>query len=312
MKEIKKTVGTFESYDGTRIYYEVRGEGRPLVFCYGLACLINHWSPQVKYFSESYQTIVFDYRGHHASEKPVDSSTLSFDGLAKDIKALIDHLGISKASFWGHSFGVQLLTRYHELYPETVENFVFINGYVANPIKGMFGVDFLPSVFEQFKKTYHNYPELIRMVWRNLIDNPALHPLAALAGGFNLQLTRIKDIEIYARGVAQIDLDVFIALFSSMMDYDGHGALENIKVPTLIVAGNKDGVTPIAAQVELNNRIENSQMIAVPYGSHCTQLDLPELVNLRAEKFLRENGYDKKTEKPRATPPRKRKPKSQN
>jgi len=77
--EISKTTGTFESFDGTKIYYEVRGQGRPIVLCYGLACLINHWTHQIKAFSMDYQTIVFDYRGHHNSDTPVKRENLTID-----------------------------------------------------------------------------------------------------------------------------------------------------------------------------------------------------------------------------------------
>src|ERR1700761_2449896 len=93
-----KATGTFKSYDGTEIYYEIRGKGKPLILNYGIGCLINHWRPQIRYFSESYQVIVYDYRGHHNSEIPKDMSEMSIDALAKDLKALMAHLQIEKAS----------------------------------------------------------------------------------------------------------------------------------------------------------------------------------------------------------------------
>ena len=57
---IEKQTGYFSSFDGTKIYYESRGAGEPIIFVYGIACLINHWHHQLSYFSESYQTITFD------------------------------------------------------------------------------------------------------------------------------------------------------------------------------------------------------------------------------------------------------------
>ena len=60
MKAIKKETGHFKSYDGTSIYYEVRGEGEEaLVLCYGIGCLINHWRHQLNFFPKKYKTICF-------------------------------------------------------------------------------------------------------------------------------------------------------------------------------------------------------------------------------------------------------------
>jgi pimeloyl-ACP methyl ester carboxylesterase len=293
--EIPKRTGTFESFDGTQIYYEERGAGRPIVLCYGIACLMNHWTHQVRYFSQNYRVITFDYRGHHNSGTPTDRSQLTVDALAKDIKGLLDHLEISQASFWGHSYGVQVLLRYYDLFPETVKNFIFINGFASNPIKGMFGAlmgpEAIVKVFKAFQEGYKYAPDFLSAAWRAAVLNPISIPLSALAGGFNLSLTRIKDIEVYARGVAALDIEVFMQLFQQMMDYDGTAVLEKIRVPTLIISGSKDGVTPASHQYAMQKKIKGSELLRVPYGSHCTQLDLPEFVNLRVEKFLNQHLY---------------------
>lgn len=289
--EIDKRTGTFVSFDGTKIYYEVRGHGKPIVLCYGLACLINHWTHQIKTFSRDYQTIVFDYRGHHNSDTPVNRENLSIDAICQDMKLLCDHLGVKRASFWGHSLGVQYLLRLSDMYPEIISNMVFINGFASNPIKGMFGIDALPVLFKLFKDGYHTFPSTLSSFWKAAVTNPIAIPLSALAGGFNTRLTKLKDIEVYARGVASMDLDVFIKLFDQMMTYDATPVLERIKVPVLIISGTKDGVTPFSHQEKMHQKIKGSQFLRVPYGSHCTQLDLPDFVNLRIEKFLDEVGY---------------------
>lgn len=290
--DVEKRTGSFESFDGTRIYYEVRGTGRPMIFCYGIACLMNHWIHQFKYFSKGYQTIVFDYRGHHASGTPNDRDNLTLDAICMDVKALCDHLGIKGASFWGHSFGVQILLRFYDMYPEYVSNMIFVNGFAAKPLKQVLGLDAL-SGLKLFKEAYKKFPETLSLLWKFGVTNPVAIPLSALAGGFNTRLTSLKDIEVYARGVSSMDLDVFITLFERMMDYDGSPVLDRIKIPVLVIGGSKDGVTPIEHQELMHKRIRGSQYLKIPYGSHCTQLDLPDFVNLRADKFLSDLGYAK-------------------
>lgn len=288
MNLIPKTTGTFKSYDGTEIYYEIRGTGKPLILNYGIGCLINHWRPQIRHFAETHQVIVYDYRAHHHSAVPSDLKEMTADALAKDLQALMAHLQIEKASLWGHSFGVQMLMRAYDLYPEIFENLVFINGFVKNPLAGMFGNDLALKIFRTLKSGYETLPETINLFWRLSIQNPLAIPLSALAGGFNLQLTSLRDIEIYARGISGMNLSAFLSLFESMVDYDGSEVLEKINVPTLIIGGKKDSVTPIKTQREMHKRIKDSQLLLVPYGSHCTQLDMPDLVNLRISRFLKD------------------------
>lgn len=287
MSLVPKSTGTFRSFDGTRIYYEVRGEGFPIVLNYGIGCLLNHWRHQIKHFSKDYQVIAYDYRAHHRSEIPEDRANLNCDALAQDLKALLDHLQIQKASLWGHSFGAQMLVRHYDLFPNFAHSLVFVNGFVDNPLKGMFGSEMTSSFFHFFKSGYQILPETLSYLWKQSVQNPVAVQLSALAGGFNLQLTSFKDIEIYARGIASMDLDAFLRLFESMMDYDGHPVLSRIDVPTIVIGGKQDSVTPQKHQRDLHLAIRGSDFFMVPYGSHCTQLDMPELVNLKIERFLK-------------------------
>ena len=291
MNIIKKTTGFAKSYDGTPIFYEIRGEGKPIVLCYGIACLMNHWHNQVKFFSSNYQVIMIDYRGHHQSPIPQQDDHLTVDACVEDVRAVVEHLKISKASFWGHSWGTQILVRAYDLYPEMFANLVTINGFASNPITGMFGSNLPMAGFELMKKTYEQLPETSNYLWKKVVYNPLMLKFTQLAGGFNPHLTAINDIEVYLKGVANINIKVFIKLFDSMMNYDGRPVTERITVPTLIMAGEKDFVTPMKYQESLHKRIRGSEFTKVPFGSHCTMLDMPEFVNLRVEKFLKEHQY---------------------
>jgi pimeloyl-ACP methyl ester carboxylesterase len=291
MKAIQKKTGYFKSFDGTKLYYEVRGEGKPLVLAYGIGCLINHWLPQLKHFSQNYQTIVFDYRGHHQSELPQDWSQLTIDALARDCHALVEHLGISSASFWGHSFGTQVLLRSYDMAPQYFDNLVFINGFATNPIAGMFGNDAATQAFRYIKSGFDFAPETFSYLWEKAINNPLTVQMTALMGGFNINLTQLKDIEIYARGVSLMNLGAFLKLFENMMAYDGRSVFDRIICPTLIIGGKKDSVTPQKHQEDMHLKIKTSQFMMVPYGSHCTHLDMPDFVNLRIDKFLETTLY---------------------
>ena len=287
MDSVLKKSGYFPSFDSAEIYYESRGEGPPLIFCYGIGCLFNHWSPQIKHFAKTHQTFMFDYRGHHKTEVPENKENLTIESLAKDLIALCEYHNIEKADFVGHSFGVQVLLQAYQMKPNLFSKLVFVNGLYRNPFDAMIEVDSLVEIINQAKKIYNQAPSLFSTLWEKGVTNPLLVPLSALTGGFNLSKTALKDIEIYAKGVASIDIRVFITFFEEMIEFNAESTLSKIKVPTLIICGSKDALTPMDEQEKMNEIIPNSELYVVPYGSHCTQLDFPEMVNLKIQKFIK-------------------------
>ena len=286
MTEIGKKTGTFSSFDGTNIYYEVRGDGEPVIFVYGIACLINHWHHQINYFSKSYQTIAFDLRGHHKSSIPIDEKNKTIACTSKDIVHLMDHLKIKKAHFAGHSFGVPVLLDFAANYPDRVKSIALVNGFASNPMNDAFGLGVVDKLYGFIQSQYSNNKLLFDLLWSSAINNPISMWLSGLAGGFNLKLTQFKDIEIYARGVSQISLEIFIPLFGDMMRFDGRRMCQQINSPVLVVGGDHDLVTPLKFQEELHSELKNSEYVVVPYGSHCSQLDFPDYLNLKLEKFF--------------------------
>jgi pimeloyl-ACP methyl ester carboxylesterase len=287
MKLVPKRAGSFRSFDGTSIYYEERGAGFPIILNYGIGCLINHWRHQIRHFSRNFRVIAYDYRAHHRSEMPVQRENLSIDALAQDLKALMDHLEIQKASLWGHSFGAQMLVRHTDLFPGFAHSLVFINGFTRNPLKGMFGNEWAERFFHSFRSGFGKLPETLSYLFKSTVQSSLAIRLSAMAGGFNLKLTSLKDIEIYARGMASMELDAFLELFDNMLQYDGTSFLHRIATPTMVIGGSQDSVTPANHQVKFHELIAGSEFFMVPYGSHCTQLDMPELVNLKIDSFLR-------------------------
>ena len=285
--EISKRVGNFSSFDGTQIYYECRGEGSAVIFIYGIACLMNHWHHQTEHFSKSHETILFDIRGHHKSQTPSSMEQLTVRACAEDVISLIDHLGLKSVHLVGHSFGVPLAILVAAKRTDCVKSVCLINGFAQNPIKGMFGLDVIEPFYQWLSQQYAANRTLVDLLWKNAVNNPLSMWATGLLGGFNLNVTHFKDIEIYARGVSQLPLDNFLHLFGDMIKFDGTQECSKIIAPTLVINGEQDKVTPLKFQKDLADSIKNSEFIRVPYGSHCTQLDFPDYVNLLLEKHFK-------------------------
>ncbi|MFD0763589.1 alpha/beta fold hydrolase [Mucilaginibacter lutimaris] len=113
-------VGKYANIRGIKIYYEVYGQGEPLLIIHGNGGSINNFVYQIPYFAQKYRVILADSR---AQGKTVDNAdSLSYEMIADDLNGLLDHLKIKNANVIGWSDGGiegLLLAMYH---PDKVKN----------------------------------------------------------------------------------------------------------------------------------------------------------------------------------------------
>lgn len=97
----------YADHRGTRIHYELEGEGPPLVLQHGFTGNLKRWHTfgYVSALGSSYQLILVDARGHGASDKPHDPAAYDLRLRAGDVVAVLDALKIAKAHYWGYSMG---------------------------------------------------------------------------------------------------------------------------------------------------------------------------------------------------------------
>lgn len=93
------------SSDGTKLYYEIVGEGTPVVFVHEFAGNMRSWEPQLRHFSRRYQCISFNARGYPPSDVPESVSSYSQLQAVRDIIAVMDAAGVEKAHIVGLSMG---------------------------------------------------------------------------------------------------------------------------------------------------------------------------------------------------------------
>ncbi len=278
--------GTVASEDGTEIYYEVRGDGPPIVLVYGIACIMNHWNLQIQHFAKTHSVITYDLRGHQRSLTNLNADHLNMDWMAKDLVCLLRALKLKNVAAAGHSYGVPILIQSYLKAPELFDRLIFVNGFARSPVKKMFGLDAVEKLFSFVHKTYNQAPSVFEQLWKSAVQNPVSTYLAAFAGGFNLKVASFKDVEIYSKGVAQMRLEHFMPLFGEMFELNMVSDLPALDLPVLVIEGENDLVTPKELQQDFMEHLPEKEYVRVPYGSHCTQLDFPDYVNLKIEKFL--------------------------
>jgi pimeloyl-ACP methyl ester carboxylesterase len=85
-----------------------------------------------------------------------------------------------------------------------------------------------------------------------------------------------------------MDPRVLLQLIRNYQEFDATPWLHTIRAPTLIIAGQEDHMTPIEQQELMHQLIPESRLEVIRHGSHCPQMDLPELFSLKIESFLKD------------------------
>ncbi|NBX68615.1 MAG: alpha/beta hydrolase [Proteobacteria bacterium] len=285
------TKGVFQARDKTSIYYEVYGQGRPLLMCYGLVCRREHWRHQLPHFVKNYQVILFDYRGHQFSGRPANDRHLTLEWCANDIQDLLNYLKVDEVVGLGHSMGVGVLARAVALEKSKFKGVVFICGTVNNPFELMFYSDGMNRVHQVASALFDLMPGTVSVLWHRLTRNNLFNFIIASHLGFNSEKSHQKDVSSYIEGVNQIPFAVFHSLIDDYTRFEGKKHLEEITCPALVITGDKDIITPKPVQDEIVATLKQGEMHVVPEGSHNTHTDFPAEVNETIDQFLEKIRY---------------------
>ncbi len=278
--------GFFKTFDGTKLFCSVEGSGPPMLFLYGLVCSKMHWQYQLEHFKKTHTVIWCDYRGHHNSAIPSDISSLTIENMARDYEVLFDELKITQPVIViGHSIGVSVALELYRRAPKRIKALVLSNGCARAPLESILKTNLSQFVHPMLYSIYRLAPKVANMLWASQGSNKIAHWLIGYLG-FNPNLAKSKDIETYVRMLSKLDMLVFLELLKNYEKYDATAWLHRIGVPTLLISGDADLITPREAQEVMHQLIPGSRLEIVRNGSHCPQIDIPDLINVVLERFL--------------------------
>jgi pimeloyl-ACP methyl ester carboxylesterase len=223
--------GNYANVNGIKMYYEIYGEGEPLVLIHGGGSTIQTTFEKIlPTLAQHYKCIAVELQAHGRTSDR--NAPESFTQDADDVAALLKQLNFNKASFFGFSNGASTTMQIAIRHPELVDKIIVVAG--AYKREG-----FIPGFFDGFKHaTLETMPRGLRDAFLKV--NP---DSAALLNMFN------KDV---ARMVA----------FKDWSDED----LKSIKAPALIINADKDVILPEHA-LKMSQLIPNARLIILP-GVH--------------------------------------------
>jgi 3-oxoadipate enol-lactonase len=261
--------------NGIQLYYEIHGEGQPLVLISGLGYTMWQWHRMVPFLEKHFQVITFDNRGVGQSDKPAGPYTAQL--LAADTAGLLDALGIDKAVVMGHSMGGFIAQAMVLDFPHKVEKLILASTNFGGPrhvpatgeaMKIL--TDLTIDALTRFKKGLsvstapgwaERHPEMIEEWTKWRMANP-IEPAAY-----------------------QAQLAIGLSLYPEAAAFEGR--LSKVNVPTLILAGEHDKVVPPENASLLSAKIAGSRVVILPVTGHFFPIEIPDAASQAVIQFIK-------------------------
>ncbi|MBS4027425.1 MAG: alpha/beta hydrolase [Ignavibacteriales bacterium] len=241
----------------------------PIVFIHGFPFSSLMWRPQEEYFFENYRVITYDIRGHGDSDFGDLQYTIEY--FVDDLLALLDFLKLKQAVICGLSMGGYIALRAYERFPER----------------------FLGLVLCDTKSEADTNEGKIKRSQQALqVKKDGAIPFAA---GFTKNVFTEKSFEKITEPVETIKriigktspLSIGATLIALAARTDTTHVLPTINVPTLILVGEFDTVTPVAVSQTMFEKIPAAEMLIISNAGHVSNLENAEEFNAALESFLK-------------------------
>lgn len=285
---VRGKVRETESFDGTVIRYSTRGTGLPIVCANGVANTTTFWHFFEEHFSRFARVICFDYRGHGRSDAPDDPGTFEVPCFARDLEAVLDHAGVEKAVLAGFSMGAQVILEFCRGGADRACALVPLNGPCANPLEAFGTSSMFEKAYTRLLEFFVRHPSGLEAVGVPLLLSPIARRAASLVEIDGSRAPK-RDMDLYFEHLAKMGFANELRSVLGMARHSAEDVLDGIRVPTLVIAGEKDGMCPARLVKRIYRRVAGAELFVVPGGSHATLIEEPDLVNLRVEAFLRKN-----------------------
>jgi len=289
------------SFDGTHLAYTIKGDSGPVVaLCAGFCCPDNFWRYLAPALARKYRVLIWNYRGMGVSGMPREPGyrarnysveDFTVEKYAQDLKAILDHEGIDEAILLGHSMGTQVALEAYRLIPNRILAIVSITGPFASAITSLYNTAIAPRLFPAGILLARS---VARPVWRLLFKSPFTHPLAIQFGALGPK-TKLEDMKPYYEHLAELDPQMILKAAQAMHEHSAEDLLRKVKVPSLVIVGERDNFAPPWLGHVMASRIPVAELLVVPGGTHGTIVEEPKIVNKAVLDFLERQLSERRT-----------------
>lgn len=280
------------SADGTRIAYDVLGEGkRAVLLANGLGGRLYAWEPLLVDLLHDYKILTWDYRGLFDSAPLPPGRKLSLHCHVEDAEAILRAEKIDRAVLVGWSMGVQVSLDLAASSPDLVAGLVLLNGTYGHVLQTgfqpIFAVPFLPKRLHAVIEMLRAHPDLTEHLAKlaRLTEIPTTMLMSITTGRHALRVRPL--LRRYFDDVLGPSFPNFLRLFQELDAHSVYHLLPEITQPALIVSGKLDMLTPAFQSSEIARRLPNAEHLALFRASHFAMFERPEIVVPRIRSFLR-------------------------
>ena len=244
--------------NGISMHYQVSGpqNGPVVVLHHPLATNLSIWDELTAALEPRYRVVRMDARGHGQTEAPKGAYT--FDVLAADVVALMDHLGIDKARFLGLSMGGMVGQYLGLQYPDRFHSLCLASTTSAVP------ADALPIWDQRIQAIEASGTT------KTIVDGQLPRWVTPPA------FTTKPDLVARLRQMIEMTSAVgYVGWCHAIRGLNVTDRLKEIRLPTLVIVGELDPATPPAASEVIHREIDGSELVVVPGVSHMLHVEDP-------------------------------------
>lgn len=275
------------SSDGSPLFYESWGERgalTPALLCDGIGCDGYVW----RYLRDDLGArfgLHPHYRGHGRTAAPRDPARVTVEDLADDVASVLDDALVDRAVLIGHSMGVQVALETYRRHADRVAGLVLVCGASSHPLRTFRGSAMLEDLLPTIQKWIQRMPGVINKVTRTLLPTRLAYEVASRLE-IRRELVEPADFMPYLEGMARIDTRLFVAMLSAAGQHSADELLATIAVPTLVVAGGRDGFTPPERSRAMAEAIPDAELLEIANASHTAPIERPHLVDWTIRDFI--------------------------
>ncbi len=242
---------------GSSVNVEARGEGPPVVLVHGLPSNIGDWADLPERLAGLHlRSIAYDRVGFGLSSRPEPApGRYTYASNARELGALLDALGIERASFVGWSYGGGIAIRFASEHPDRTESLVLLSSAGVVESGGGLVDAFLSSPF--LLEWVAGVRPLGRSVVAHMVAD-AFSGEAAIPPGWLDRTRAMLALPDTLRSLA----------YENARGREVPLEPERIRAPTLVVCGSADSLTPLPVSEDLARRIPGARLEVVAGGSH--------------------------------------------
>jgi pimeloyl-ACP methyl ester carboxylesterase len=282
--------------DHVRLYYEVRGKGKPVLLIHGLTANRRHFKKQTPELVQHFQVITLDLRGHGDSDAPEHDLTLN--RLARDVKELLDYLDVAAFSVVGWSMGAHVVFEYvKQNYCPAIEKIAIIDMApkllkaddwsfglpgIASGKPGDFGHEDNLRILAAMLGNWEVYS---RIVVQRILNKSLFN--AKMEFDDQTEFPGKADLPWLYEEARKNTPHAIVAFWISMSMQDYRPVLKKITVPCLITYGCESNYYPPENYAYMKTQIPQARVIPFERCGHALHIQDPEKFNRELLAFLK-------------------------